>query len=76
MMREPANQTQKSPNQSKDWTCVSKKLPPRFELVRIKDEFGREQFGWWAGSDWDFGNKKIKGNVTSWKKIPRGYEYE
>lgn len=72
--------TDRPPNSNsqtkKDWICASKKLPPRFELVRIKDEFNREQFGWWAGSDWDFGNKKIKGNVTSWKKIPRGYEYE
>ena len=53
MIREPANQTQKSPNQSKDWTSVSHKLPPRFELVRIKDEFGREQFGW-CGMDRDW----------------------
>jgi hypothetical protein len=43
--------------------------PEEFDLVRIADEKGRIQNGWWTGNEWDYGIRKIQGDVWAWEKV-------
>ena len=57
------------------WAMVHEGKPDNFEMVRIQNHSGDEQFAWWAGFRWDYGTKKIKGDPYRWKRLPRGYEF-
>lgn len=51
-----------------DWIDVKERKPTAFDLVIVQDAKGFTQKGWWTGGGWDFGVKRISGEVVKWKK--------
>lgn len=49
------------------WALAAKAKPACFELVLVADARGRKQRGWWTGTIWDFGSKRI-GEPYKWQK--------
>lgn len=52
---------------NKTFPCSGKK-PASFVIVRIFDERGKSQNGWWTGKRWDFGLQRI-GEPFKWQRI-------
>lgn len=51
-----------------EWIEVKEKKPVAFDLVLVMDDDGFSQKGWWTGGGWDFGKKRIAGNIVKWKR--------
>jgi hypothetical protein len=50
------------------WAKADLYKPDKYELVLLVDAKGKRQNGWWNGSMWDFGKKKIGDRIVAWKK--------
>lgn len=57
------------------WVDAIDFQPQKFDLVMVKNETGRQQLAWWTGFVWDYGHKRIPGEIIKWKRLPQGYEY-
>lgn len=57
--------SQKAKNNKREWKDLQNKPEP-YDLVCIKDDKDKCQMGWWTGTYWDFGKKRI-GEVIAWK---------
>ncbi len=57
------------------WVRVAEHKPDKYDLVRIQNHSGDQQFAWWTGYCWDSGIKTIRGIPYRWKRLPRGYEF-
>jgi hypothetical protein len=51
-----------------DWIETKVQKPIAFDLVIVMDNKGYSQKGWWTGGGWDFGKKRIQGNVIKWRR--------
>lgn len=49
------------------WRDADDEKPKDYALVEVEDEFGKKQCGWWAEDHWDYGKRKMKGRVLSWR---------
>lgn len=49
------------------WRDADEENPDNFKLVEVEDEYGKKQCGWWAIDHWDYGNKRVKGRILSWR---------
>ncbi len=57
-----------------EWSTVVDNQPLKFDLVMVKDQFNRQQLAWWTGSTWDYGCKRVTGDIVKWKRLPQGYD--
>ena len=49
------------------------KQPQHYQLMELKGAYGGIQQGWWNGVEWDYGRKRIKGEVRYWRHPLEGY---
>lgn len=49
------------------WRDADKEKPDDYKLVEVEDEFCKKQSAWWAEDHWDFGIKRVRGKILSWR---------
>lgn len=64
---------QQSNNRKEDeegWVKIEDKpsYPTPFDLVIIMDDQGIRQPAWWTGTCWDYGHKRVLGNIVLWNR--------
>ena len=58
---------EKKPDKRYPWYKFPENCPLLYEMCLVEDDNGEQRYGWWDGKSWEYGLRKLHGEITRWK---------